>query len=124
MRMPGFTADVSLGAAGGHYNTPRVFGGSRDMVTPQLDALTFFAPYALSYGLGYAAGDTSFGYTNQQAAADANNCSLDCNSTLRSAARNCRRLPVADREECLDSVWNFYESCNAECRTRFGPFPD
>jgi hypothetical protein len=111
MRIPGYTAALSLRPSIGHYATAHASAQSQGMVAPQLMAVVTYIPdwalastwdpYGSSIGSATAAARTA--------------CMLECLHTAEACERNCRSLPREDRAECKAGCYQFFRNCKAGC---------
>jgi hypothetical protein len=113
MRTPGYTANLSLRPASGHYGTTFTSHAAQGMVAPQMDAVIVYDSwYGTDVMLGWGPYGSSIG---SPTLSDELRCIKECSYTKSSCLRWCRSLPPGDRGECFADCQVFFDSCQASC---------
>jgi hypothetical protein len=94
MSVPGFTAELSLRRANGHYQTASTSPHVQGMVVPQMmEVFAYIPDWALESGSGGSSDPygSSIGYPTLS---DTIKCMRECAFTVSSCKRDCRSLPA------------------------------
>ena len=132
MRMPGYTADVSVRLPVGHYSRTFSSPVAKEMIAPQRDAVVVYDSW---YGTetevgsgpvsaetkGSGSGVASGGGTSSDSTGlPGVDCLIECLRTSIACQRNCRSEPPGDREICQQNCTRFFRACASTCRPSLG----
>ena len=125
MRMPGFTADLSLVPAVGRYHTLPAASASSGAVVPQLDAvgvLSQLIDWILSTGSAGGGGGPARGGSVWSSAPGPTNahlirqCRRECFEEYLAAKRECdNEETVSERRTCRGKALARYDDCLVIC---------
>jgi hypothetical protein len=115
MRTPGYTANLSLRPAVGHYGTTFTSHAGQGRVAPQMDAVVIYDSW---YGTDVILGSSRDPYGSSIGSptlSDELRCIKECGYTQSSCLRWCRSLPPWDRGECFADCKSNFDSCTSSC---------